>query len=95
MIDGVSPLSPAERMRRYCTRRRNGHACITVELREDEIAALISCGLLEVDQRDSRVAIAAALHAYLDRNPIPWRMHGDAQRHKGDVSRQYGDVLHA
>jgi hypothetical protein len=32
-------LSPAaERMRRYRARRRNGHSCITVELRESEIA---------------------------------------------------------
>jgi hypothetical protein len=54
MIDGVSPLSPAERMRRYRTRRRNGHTCITVELREDEIAALISCGLLEMESRRHR-----------------------------------------
>ena len=36
-------LSPAaERMRRYRERCRLGHACITVELRECEIAALIS-----------------------------------------------------
>ena len=72
MIDGVSPLSPAERMRRYRTRRRNGHTCITVELREGEIAALISSGFLEMDQRDNRAAIATALHHYLDRNPISW-----------------------
>jgi hypothetical protein len=25
-----------------------------------------------MDQRQNRTAIAAALHAYLDRNPIPW-----------------------
>jgi hypothetical protein len=73
MINGVSPPSPAaERMRRYRERRRLGHACITVELRESEISALISCGLLKMDQRQNRAAIAAALHAYLDRNPIPW-----------------------
>jgi hypothetical protein len=72
MIDGVFPLSAAERMRRYRTRRGNGHVCITVELRGDEIAALISCGLLEMDQRDNRAAIATALQAYLDRNPISW-----------------------
>ena len=71
MIDSVPPLSSAQRMRRYRMRRRNGHTCITVELREDEIAALISCGFLEMDQRDNRVAIATALHHYLDRNPIP------------------------
>jgi hypothetical protein len=72
MIDNVSPHSSAERMRRYRARRRLGHSCITVELRESEISALVSCGLLEMDQRDNRAAIAAALQAYLDRNPIPW-----------------------
>jgi hypothetical protein len=52
-----------------------------VELREDEIAALISCGLLETDQRDNRGAIATALHAYLDRNPIPpMTRHGNTPR---------------
>ena len=64
--------SAAERMRRYRLRRRLGHSCITVELRESEIFALISCGLLEMDQRQDRAAITAALHAYLDHNPIPW-----------------------
>ena len=64
--------SAAERMRRYRLRRRLGHSCVTVELHGDEIAALISCGLLEMDQRDNRAAIATALQAYLDRNPISW-----------------------
>ena len=72
MIDHVSPFSAAERMRRYRARRRHGHLCIAVELRESEISALISCGLLEMDQRQDRVTIATALHAYLDRNPISW-----------------------
>jgi hypothetical protein len=52
--------SGAQRMRRYRLRRRLGHSCVTVELRGDEIAALISCGLLQMDQRDDRAAIAAA-----------------------------------
>ena len=68
--------SAAERMRRYRARRRHGHSCITVELRESEISALISCGLLELDQRQDRAAIATALHAYLDRNPIMWTQTG-------------------
>ena len=77
MIDGVSPVSPAaKRMRRYRERCRLGHACITVELRECEIAALISSGLLEMDQRQDRAAIATALHAYLDPNPISWAQIG-------------------
>jgi hypothetical protein len=48
MIDDVTPLSPAQRMRRYRHRRRQGHTCITVELRESEISALISCGYADV-----------------------------------------------
>ena len=64
MTDDVPPLSPAERMRRYRDRRRHGHTCITVELRESEIAALMSCGLLEMDQRQNRAAITAALPGY-------------------------------
>jgi hypothetical protein len=74
---GKNTVTPsAERMRRYRERCRLGHACITVELRECEIAALISCGLLELDQRQDRAAIATALHAYLDRNPIMWTQTG-------------------
>jgi hypothetical protein len=53
-------FSAAERMRRYRLRRRLGHSCVTVELRGDEIAALISCGLLQMDQRQDRAAMAAA-----------------------------------
>jgi hypothetical protein len=56
----ASSRPAAERMRRCRSRRRLGHSCVTVELREDEIAALISCGLLQMDQREDRAAIAAA-----------------------------------
>jgi hypothetical protein len=72
MTNDVPPLSPAERMRRYRHRRRHGHTCITVELRESEISALVSCGLLEMDQQQNRAAISAPLHAYLDGHPISW-----------------------
>jgi hypothetical protein len=76
LIDDVPPLSAAERMRRYRARRRHGHSCITVELRESEISALISNGLLKRDHAHDRAAIATALHAYLDRNPISWAQIG-------------------
>ena len=74
MIDGVSPVSPAaERMRRYRERRRRGLACIRVQLRRSEVDALIACKLLEPTKREDRRALAAALHQYLDANPIGGR----------------------
>ena len=74
MIDGMSPVSPAaERMRRYRERRRRGLWCIKVQLRRSEVDALIACKLLEPTQREDRSAIAAALHRYLDANPIAGR----------------------
>jgi hypothetical protein len=74
MIDGVSPVSPAaERMRHYRERRRRGLLCIKVQLRRSEVDGLIACKLLEPTQREDRSAIAAALHRYLDANPIAGR----------------------
>jgi hypothetical protein len=74
MIDGASPVSPAaERMRRYRERRRRGLSCIKVELRRSEVNALVACKLLEPTEREDRRALAAALHRYLDSNPITGR----------------------
>jgi hypothetical protein len=63
----------AERMHRYRERRRRGLSCIKVQLRRSEVDALIACKLLEPTQREDRSAIAAALHRYLDVNPITGR----------------------
>jgi len=74
MIDALSPVSPAaERMRRYRERRRRGLSCIKVQLRRSEVDALIACGLLEPADRQDRGLLAAALHRYLDNNPIAGR----------------------
>jgi hypothetical protein len=73
MIDDVPPLSTAERMRRYRERRRRGLSCIRVQLRQNEVDALIACGLLHPDERQDRIALATALHRYLDANPIAGR----------------------
>ena len=62
--------SSAERMRRFRERRRKGLTCIFVQLRVTEIAALMERGFLDPEHRNNRVAIAIALHQYLDRNPI-------------------------
>lgn len=73
-IDHLPRLSPgAERMRLSRKRRRRGLSCIKVQLRRSEVDGLIACKLLEPTQREDRSAIAAALHRYLDANPIGGR----------------------
>ena len=62
-----SPISPAaKRMRHYRQRQREGLRCLTVQLRETEIEALIYKGLLNSETRNSKNAIINALHAYFD-----------------------------
>ena len=63
----------ARRMRWYRERRRRGLTCIKVDLRRSEVDTLIACGLLKPAERDDRGALAAALHRYLDENPIAGR----------------------
>jgi hypothetical protein len=65
--------SAAERMRLYRERRRRGLSCIKVQLRRSEVDALSACGLLQPVERQDRNAFAAALHRYLDANPIAGR----------------------
>jgi hypothetical protein len=72
MAEGInstqSILSPAaERMRRYRQRRRDKFRCLTVELHETEIEALIHKGLLSHEMRNDSLAIIEALYAYFDR----------------------------
>jgi hypothetical protein len=66
----ASSTPAAERMRRYRERRRRGLSCIKVQLRRSEVDAPIACGLLHPDERQDRIALAAAVHRYLDANPI-------------------------
>src|SRR5262249_30712590 len=63
----------ARRMRWYRERRRRGITCMKVQLRRSEVEALIAYGLLQPAQRQDRNALAAALHRYLDANPIAGR----------------------
>ena len=58
----------AERMRLHRERRRQGLRCVTIELRETEIDALIRRGLLKAETRNDPIAICEALYAYLDRS---------------------------
>jgi hypothetical protein len=54
-------------MRRHRERRRDGLRCLTIEVRETEIDALIRKGLLRAEMRNDQNAVSEALYAYLDR----------------------------
>ena len=57
----------AERKRRHRKRRRDGLRCLTIELRETEIDALIRHRLLNPETRNDPTAVIDALYAFLDR----------------------------
>jgi hypothetical protein len=59
--------SAAERMRAHRQRRREGLRCVTIELRETEIDALIRKGMLRADARNDPYAIEMALYEFLER----------------------------
>ena len=54
-------------MRRHRERRRNALRCVTIELRETEIRALVRKGLLNDDARNDLRAVKNAFYAFLDR----------------------------
>jgi hypothetical protein len=65
--DKTVPSAAAARMRRCRERRREGMRCLTIELRETEIDALIRRGLLKPETRNIRRDIVLALYVFLDR----------------------------
>lgn len=56
----------ADRMARHRRRRKNGLRCITVELREAEIDALILRRRLAPESRGDLFAVRKALYGFLD-----------------------------
>ncbi len=56
----------AERMRRSRERQRKGLRCLTIELRETEIDALVRRDRLSNDDRANLTAIRTAIYAFLD-----------------------------
>jgi hypothetical protein len=56
----------ALRMRRHRERRRDGLRCVTIELRETEITALIRKSFLKEDARNDRRAVLSAFYGFLD-----------------------------
>jgi hypothetical protein len=57
----------AERMRAHRQRRRDGLRCLIIELREQEIDALIRNGFLKGDTRNDLYSIETALYEFLER----------------------------
>jgi hypothetical protein len=66
-----APSAAALRMRRHRERRRRAMRCMTVELRETEISALIRKGLLNDDARNDLSSVKGAFYAFLDRTLNP------------------------
>ena len=62
----IARSAAAEHMRLHRQRRKEALRCLTIELRETEVDALIRRGLLEADARNDRLAVMNALHAHLD-----------------------------
>lgn len=57
----------AARMQRSRDRRAKRMRCYTLELRDEEIAALVRRGLLAPEEHANRGAIIKAMYAFLDR----------------------------
>ena len=63
---GRSPSAAALRMRRHRERRRHGLRCLTLQVREREIDALVRRGLLTAEMRNVVREINAAFYKFLD-----------------------------
>ena len=64
----VTHLAGTSRMRFHRARRSAGLRCLTLEIRDTEIAALIRKGLLRPDSRQDNAAVRNALYSLLDRH---------------------------
>jgi hypothetical protein len=61
-----APLSSAERMRLYRDRQKRHLRCVMVQMREQEIDALIRRWNLSQEDRKDAVAIRQALYRFFD-----------------------------
>jgi hypothetical protein len=67
VVPSRSPSKAAIRMRRHRERRKNALRCLTIELRDTEVATLIRKGLLKEDARNDLRALKTAFCGFLDR----------------------------
>ncbi len=66
--DPLRHPSAAARMRLHRLRKQSGLTCLTVELRNTEITALVRKGLLQPDSRHDLKAVRTAMYVFLDRS---------------------------
>ena len=59
------PSPATERMRRHRQRRREGLRCLTIEIYETEVDALVLNGLLKAETRNDSFAVIEALYRHL------------------------------
>ena len=71
MLRHLTRSQGAARMRLHRERRRHGLRCLTIEVRETEVDALIRGGLLEQETRNDRNAVLKALYGHLNRTLRP------------------------
>jgi hypothetical protein len=62
-----SPSKAVLRTRRHRERRKHSLRCLTIELRETEVTALIRKGFLKQDVRNDLRAVKEAFCGFLDR----------------------------
>jgi hypothetical protein len=67
------PSIAAERMSRHRQRQRNGLRCLTIELYETEVDALIQKGLLKPETRNDTFEVIDALHEHLKQTLVSCR----------------------
>jgi hypothetical protein len=59
------PVTAAERMRRFRTRRRNGLCSVRVLLHVTEIDALVEKGFLKPERRHDQDAVESAINSFI------------------------------
>ena len=64
--DRAAPSPGAMRMARHRKRRKDGLRCLTIELRESEVDALVRAQRLAPERRGNRTAVKKALYGFLD-----------------------------
>ena len=67
-LNAATCLAGTSRMRLHRARSSAGLRCLTLEIRDAEIAALIRKGLLRPDSRQDNAAVRNAFYSLLDRH---------------------------
>src|SRR6185437_12389009 len=84
-----SPLSPStERTRRYRQRQRRGARCVTVEMNDVEITALVTKGYLADEARSDSKSIKSAIETLI--SDLAFELEQQAFSASGSRSGDFG-----